>query len=54
MGLFDMFTDTVECPKCGEELEATFQTKSLNKSMGTYNVGEKIDERDLDIKEGRM
>lgn len=46
--------DTVEgvvvyCPKCGKLVEGTFQTKSLECCLNTYNHGDAVQtDRDID------
>lgn len=47
MGMFDMITHKMKCPKCGKDIEFTEQIKWTNDCvMFNYQVGDRIDAMD--------
>ena len=52
MGLYDSFIAWIRCPYCGKGFEAEFQTKALECAQKIWEIGDKVELSDLEIKEG--
>jgi len=52
MGVYDSFVAKIICPYCGKEVVVEFQTKSLLKEMCRWRVGDRVETRRLQIKDG--
>ncbi len=53
MGMFDEVKAKFRCPECGySESEFVWQTKALDKILKTYEIGDQVDLRELNIEKG--
>ncbi len=53
MGLFDEVKAKFRCPECGySERERVWQTKALDRFLKTYEVGDELDLKELNIEKG--
>jgi len=52
MGLFDSFIAWIKCPYCGKGFDAEFQTKALGCLGERWEIGDKVEVPELEIKEG--
>jgi len=48
MGMFDSIILNSKCPNCGKIEEREFQTKDLDRSLGTYKLGDSL--KDFNIR----
>jgi len=55
MGMFDEVKAEFKCPECGHsENERVWQTKALDSFLETYEVGDEINIRELNIEKGSI
>jgi len=55
MGMFDNVKARFKCPECGySEKERVWQTKALDSFLETYEVGDEINIRELNIEKGSI
>lgn len=55
MGMFDEVKAKFRCPECGHsEDEVVWQTKALDGLLETYEVGDEVDIREVNIEKGSI